>query len=294
MGKLIISADVTPPTSWQVDYDSVAPTYDQRAQKGYLQGVTEALQNLARQVRARRILDLGCGTGRSLVGLADSLEPSPVCYGLDFSAGMLAQAHRFDPTYRLVQASAPLPPFAPSSFELIFCTHAFHHFPDKAQVIRCTHTLLQPGGALAIVNFDPRDEGNEWYAYDYFEGLYETDLARFPTVAEQETMLRRAGFQQVSSPVVQLIVDDKVGEAAFESYFLCKKACSQFILLTDEAYQAGLACMHAENIQAKARGEQIVFRTHLKNRMCYGFKSVLVRKKNGWIFKNTACQKTWP
>jgi SAM-dependent methyltransferase len=272
MGKPINSADVTPPTAWQVDYDSVAPTYDQRTQEGYLQGETEALQDLARQVQARRILDLGCGTGRSLVGLADSLEPSPVCYGLDFSAGMLAQAHRFDPTYRLVRASAPLPPFAPSSFELIFCAHAFHHFPDKAKVIRSTYTLLQPGGALAVVNFDPRDEGNEWYAYDYFEGLYETDLARFPTVAEQETMLRQAGFQQVSSPVVHVIMDDKVGEAVFESYFLRKEACSQFILLTDEVYQAGLARMRAVVMQAKGRDEQIVFRNRLKNRMCYGFR----------------------
>ncbi len=274
MGKPINSADVTPPTAWRVDYDSVAPTYDQRTQKSYLQGVTEALQSLARQVQARRILDLGCGTGRSLFGLADRVEPPPVCYGLDFSAGMLAQAYRFDPTYRLVQASAPLPPFAPASFGLIFCVHAFHHFPDKAQVIRSAYTLLQPGGALAIVNFDPRDEGNEWYAYDYFEGLYDIDLARFPTRAEQETMLHQAGFQQISSPVVQLIVDDKVGEAAFESYFLRKEACSQFILLTDEVYQAGLARMCAEVMQAKVRGEQVVFRTRLKNRMCYGFKPV--------------------
>jgi hypothetical protein len=132
--------------------------------------------------------------------------------------------------------------------------------------------LLQPGGVLAIVNFDPHDEGNKWYVYDYFESVHETDLARFPTVAEQETMLRQAGFQQVSSPIVQLIENDIIAEAVFDSYFLRKQACSQFILLTEEAYQAGLDRMHAAVAQAKAKDEQIVFQTRLKDRMCHGFK----------------------
>jgi ubiquinone/menaquinone biosynthesis C-methylase UbiE len=272
MSKPINSVDSFQPTAWRVDYDSIAPSYDQRTEKGYLLGITQALQSLARQVKARRILDLGCGTGRSLFGLANSLEPSPVCYGLDFSAGMLTQAHRFDSTYHLVRASAPLPPFAPSNFELIFCVHAFHHFPDQAQVVRSAYALLQPGGALAIVNIDPHDSDDEWYAYDYFEGVYETDLARFPTVAEQETMLRQAGFQQVSSPIVQLIENDMIGETVFDNYFLRKEACSQFILLTEEAYQAGLDRMHAAVAQAKAKDEQIVFQTRHKDRMCHGFK----------------------
>jgi len=49
---------------------------------------------------------------------------------------------------------------------------------------------------------------------------------------------------------------------------------SEIILLTDEAYQAGLARMQAEVGQVKARGAQIVFRIHIITRMCHGFKPV--------------------
>ena len=255
-----------------VNYDDIAPNYDQRSETDYLSGIVSALQDLAHQVNARRALDLGCGTGRSLQGLDSSLQPSPVCYGLDSSAGMLTQARCLDHNYRLVQASAVSPPFVPSSFDLVFCVHAFHHFPNKPQVVNSAYTTLRPGGAFAIVNMDPRECRNDYYVYDYFEGTYETDLDRFPSVAEQEAMLRRAGFQQVKSPVVHRIEDHLSGEAVFDSYFLRKDACSQLILLSDKAYQAGLARIRLKIAEGESRGEDVVFRTHLKNRMCYGFK----------------------
>jgi ubiquinone/menaquinone biosynthesis C-methylase UbiE len=182
--------------SYRVNYDAVASGYSRRAAGGYLSGVTSALQTLARQLKARRVLDLGCGTGLSLQGLVANLQPAPLVYGLD--------------------------PFAPASFDLVYCVHAFHHFLDKLQVVRAAYILLRPGGALAIVNFDPRESRHDWTIYEYFEGVYETDLERFPAKTEQERMLHQAAFQQVSSPIVQYISDNLVGEAVFDSYFLRK------------------------------------------------------------------------
>ncbi|MCB0155368.1 MAG: class I SAM-dependent methyltransferase [Anaerolineae bacterium] len=252
-----------------VNYDTVAPTYDQRLQGGtYLAEVATALQALAGQVQAQRVLDLGCGTGRSLQSVWAELAR----FGLDLSSGMLAQAQRLEPDYRLVQASAPRPPFAPHSFDLIFCAHAFHHFPHKPQVVEMAYRLLRPGGALAIVNIDPREAGQSWPVYDYFEGTYETDLARFPAVAEQEAWLGQAGFQQISSPVVQRIESELHGAAIFEDYYLRKESNSQLILLSDEAYQAGLKRMRDHLKRAEAARETVIFRTVLINRMCHGFK----------------------
>lgn len=258
----------------QVNYDAVASGYDQRIGVGsYLSGVTAALQELVRQVKARSILDLGCGTGRSLQGLSQARQPAPLCYGLDFSGGMLSQAKRLDPTYRLVQASAPYPPFPPASFDMIFCAHAFHHFPQKPGVVQAAYRLLRPGGAFAIVNFDPHEhQSADWTIYKYFEGAYETDLRRFPALAEQEVMLRQAGFQEISSPVVQLIGSEILGQEILKSYWLRKDSSSQLILLSEEAYQAGLQRIHRAVSEAQAKGEQIVFKTQLKNRMCHGFK----------------------
>ena len=259
----------------QVNYDAVAADYDRRTQVGsYLSGVTTALQDLARQVSAHRVLDLGCGTGRSLQGIAQTRQPAPLCYGLDFSGGMLTQARSLDAAYRLVQASAPYPPFASASFDMIFCAHAFHHFPEKPEVVRTAYRLLRPGGAFAIVNFDPHEhQPTDWTIYKYFDGAYETDLKRFPALADQEAMLRQAGFEKISSPVVQLIGSELFGEEILESYWLRKDSSSQLILLPEEAYQFGLQRIRQAVSEAQARGEQMVFKAQLKNRMCNGFKS---------------------
>jgi ubiquinone/menaquinone biosynthesis C-methylase UbiE len=204
--------------------------------------------------------------------LADSWQPGPICYGLDLSGGMLSQARQFDANYRLVNASAPLPPFVSASFDLIFCTHAFHHFPQKPQVVQAAYRMLRPGGAFAVVNFDPRECRHSWYVYDYFAGVYETDLERFPRLAEQEAMLNQAGFQGVSNILVEHIDDAMVGEAVFDNYFLQKDSSSQLILLSDEVYQAGLEKMRAKIAMAKLKGEEIVFRTEIRIWMCCGFK----------------------
>lgn len=252
----------------KVNYDAVAPAYDERVQGTYLLGVSAALQQLVGQVQPGRVLDLGCGTGRSLQGLETKLER----FGLDLSSGMLGQARRLDPTYRLVRAAAFRPPFAKASFDLVYCVHAFHHFSDKQQVIQAAYDLLRPGGIFAIINFDPREADQSWPIYDYFDDTYATDLSRFPAMAEQESWLRAVGFQQVSSPVIQYIDHEIRGEAIFEDYHLRKESCSQLILLSNEAYQTGLDRMRERINRAKASGETIVFRTTLKNRMCHGFK----------------------
>ncbi len=236
-------------------------------------GVTSALHHLAQQVKARRILDLGCGTGRSLQGVADGLRPAAIAWGLDLSAGMLAQARRLDSHYRLVQALAPRLPFQTGSFDLVYCAHAFHHFYRKAHVVQAAYNILRPGGAFAIVNFDPRECGwQDWPIYEYFDGTYETDLKRFPALVDQEAMLRQAGFYKISSPIVQHIRSDVVGEDIFDNYHIQKEACSQLILLTEEAYQAGLQRMRDRIERASAIGETVIFRTRLKNRMCHGIK----------------------
>ncbi len=82
------------------------------------------------------------------------------------------------------------------------------------------------------------------------------DLARFPSLAEQEAMLNQAGFRHINRQVVEQFDDKIVGEAIFDFYFLSKNSTSQLILLSAEAYQAGLARMRAAMTEAKTRGEE--------------------------------------
>jgi ubiquinone/menaquinone biosynthesis C-methylase UbiE len=74
-----------------VDYDKLAATYDRRFayEAGARKGVAATLLALADEVRARRVLEVGCGTGRWLEILTSS--DRWVC-GLDPSVGMLEVA----------------------------------------------------------------------------------------------------------------------------------------------------------------------------------------------------------
>jgi SAM-dependent methyltransferase len=260
----------------QVNYNDIAGSYDQRSRFGYLDSFGPPLARLVAQTDAQHILDVGCGTGRALQVLAEHLSEASLRIGLDFSAGMLNTATRSASRWQSqplwVQASAPFPPFKAAFFDLITIVHAFHHFPQQQKVVDAAFTLLRPGGVLAIANFDPREIGDKWPVYRYFEGTYEADLQRFPGVANLEMMFRQAGFQQVTSPVAEVVDETITGEAIFKDYWLQKEACSQLILLSQPAYQAGLRRIEAEVARARKTGSEAVFHTFMQNRLTHGFK----------------------
>ncbi|MBN1660369.1 MAG: class I SAM-dependent methyltransferase [Anaerolineae bacterium] len=254
-----------------VDYDRVAPSYDRRHADGGLQGPARALEALAREGSAGLVLEVGCGTGHWLAGLHAALPaPSGPFYGLDLSAGMLAGAQARGAPLRLVRGSAARLPFPAASFDLVYCVNAIHHFDAPATFVAEARRLLRPGGALAVIGTDPRRISDRWYVYDYFEGTYETDLARFPSWGTVVDWMAAAGFQSIDWRVVERIVDIKAGRAVLNDPFLRKEATSQLTLLSDEAYAAGLQRMKDAIAAAEATGREVTFATDLLLAMITG------------------------
>src|SRR5262245_39688577 len=54
----------------------------------------------------------------------------------------------------LVQGDSERLPFADDSFDLVTCSHSFHHYPNQAQVVAEMHRVLHPGGRLMIIDGD--------------------------------------------------------------------------------------------------------------------------------------------
>ncbi|MDT9689885.1 class I SAM-dependent methyltransferase [Streptomyces sp. P9(2023)] len=130
-------------------YDLLAGKFDAtpfRTPDRVLSAVTEALRPLGPFDTG---LDVCCGTGAGLSVLR-SLCAGRVT-GVDFSAGMLAEARRAHPKATLIRANALALGFAPT-FDLAVSFGAFGHFRPKDQLtlFRQIHTSLRPGGLLAF------------------------------------------------------------------------------------------------------------------------------------------------
>ncbi len=240
----------------RIDYDQIAPTYNQRYATNSLGQVADALLALAAEISAQRVLEVGCGTAR---WLADLTKERRQLWGLDASIGMLRQARQRPIRLVLVQGQALQTAYRDAAFDLVFCVNAIHHFADPQAFVQEAHRLLRPGGALAVVGSNPHDGRGRWYAYDYFEGTLETDLRRFPSWGTIFDWMVTAGFEPVEWRLVERIVDHKVGRDVLDDPFLQKDACSQLALLSDQAYAAGLRRIEAALEKAAAAGETIVF-----------------------------------
>ncbi len=256
----------------QVDYDRIAPGFDRRYTVGSEQrGIAAALLAMAEAraptggADAVRILEVGCGTGYWLA----SLRPATAqLYGLDLSAGMLAQARSREEQLALARGRACQLPFADACTDLVYCVNAIHHFQRQRDFVFEARRLLRPGGTLVVTGMDPRAHRHRWYIYDYFAGTYETDLDRFPSWGTVMDWMVEAGFERIKWRPVERIEDHKVGREVFSDPFLQKDSCSQLTLLTDEGYAAGLRRIAAA--LSEAEGASLTFATDLLQAMLVG------------------------
>jgi ubiquinone/menaquinone biosynthesis C-methylase UbiE len=263
-----------------VDYDRVAPSYNRRFAGDAPGGEAQALAALVRRLQAAsephadhrpptaRVLEVGCGTGHWLAGLSPFAAQA---IGLDLSAGMLAQAQRRAVQLGLVRGRAGQLPFPASSFNLVYCVNAIHHFQQQRVFVSEARRLLRPGGALAIVGMDPRAHRHGWYVYDYFEDTYDLDLDRFPSWGTTVDWLAAAGFERIEWRIVHRIVDHKFGRDVLGDPFLEKEATSQLTLLSDEAYTTGLRRIEEAIAVAELAGETLTFPTDLMIAMVVGW-----------------------
>jgi SAM-dependent methyltransferase len=254
-----------------VNYDQIAETYNQRYQTNSLDSIETALFQLAREANAQTILEVGCGTGRWLVGLENHLDTIQL-YGIDFSFGMLEQAQKQNFPNRLIQGKASQLALKADTFDLIFCVNALHHFRDPSKFIGEAWKCLHPQGKLAIIGQVPQDRRNRWYVYAYFEGVYEKDLERFPTWGNVMDWMVSAGYERIEWHPLHWIIDDKQGRQVLDDPFLQKHAVSQLAILTESEYAAGIEKIKLVLKLADENKETMIFPARLRLDILVGTK----------------------
>jgi malonyl-CoA O-methyltransferase len=113
------------------------------------------------RIEPRRVLDVGCGTGRDLEALGRRYPKAQVI-GVDFSAAMLAGARGRAPWWRrfarasagLLRADAELLPLAPGTADFVFSNLTLHWCDPQAFFAEASRTL-SAGGLLLFSTFGP-------------------------------------------------------------------------------------------------------------------------------------------
>ena len=252
-----------------LNYDQIASDYNQRYPNAQNWERGQALLNLASQYKNGTVLEVGSGTGYWL-NLLHQVTPS--LFGLDYSFGMLQQSKGQTAPLKLLRGSAVQLPYRDRSFDLLYSVDAIHHFGDHHAFVAEAFRVLKPGGAFATIGHDPHEGTTKWYAYDYFDGVYDTDLRRYPSGRSLRACMKKVGFEKISSRTVEHIRNIHVGEGILRDPFLKQNATSQLALLDKNVYAAGVERIKRALAEAENHDESIVFNADIQIKMLLGYK----------------------
>jgi ubiquinone/menaquinone biosynthesis C-methylase UbiE len=147
----------------------------------------------------RRVLDIGCGTGQFAAAVLERFPETQV-WGMDLSDGMLRQCRQrcqaAGGRLNLVQGDSQRLPFEDDSFDVITCTHSFHHYPRQECVVAEMHRVLRPGGRLLIIDGD-RDRFWGRFIFNFVVVLMEGAVKHLTSHAFRE-IYRQGGFDRIS------------------------------------------------------------------------------------------------
>jgi ubiquinone/menaquinone biosynthesis C-methylase UbiE len=148
----------------------------------------DSIVSLADPASADRVLDIACGPGYLTMALA---RRAAAAVGLDatdkfiFSAANEA-ARRGIGNLRFVLGDVMRLAFRDSSFGLVACKMAFHHFPEPAEVLAQMVRVATPGGKIVIADLLTFEDPDRADYHNRLERLCDPSHARSLCEAEFE------------------------------------------------------------------------------------------------------------
>jgi SAM-dependent methyltransferase len=222
------------------DFDARAAEYDNLRPPGPAWWARfDALVRLG-ELRGKRVLDVGCGTGALAAALAETAAAK--VWGVEPSAEMLAVAKARVPVgVGLKRGRAEELPFRDAWFDGVVYSLVVHLI-DRPSAFAEAARVLVPGGRIVIATFAEKHFDRYW-AGAFFPSLAAVDHARFPSEAQLEAELAAAGFRGFR---VERISSRETIDRETALQRLKGRHISTFDLLDPAEVRAGVAKAEAE------------------------------------------------
>lgn len=100
----------------------------------------------------KNVIECGCGAGRFTEVL---LSQGAQVTSVDLSTAVDANAQNFplSSNHRIAQADIMHLPFAPHSYDIVFCLGVIQHTPKPEKTIAALYSRVKPGGTLVIDHY---------------------------------------------------------------------------------------------------------------------------------------------
>lgn len=190
-------------------YDRISGVYDALADRSEHEARELGLRLLA-PGGSEQVLEIGFGTGHSLVDVAERLSSGGRVFGIDVSQGMLdlaAQRVRdagLGERVELQLGDAKDLPYPADSFDAVFMSFSLELFGEEIPAVLAeVSRVLRPEGRLGVVSMN--DDGRKSAMAELYRFLHR----HFPHIVDCQPIdvgcyLERAGFKVVASEGVSI------------------------------------------------------------------------------------------
>ncbi len=208
-------------------YNKISPVYDLLSERSEAPMRKAGLALLCAKA-GESVLEIGFGTGHSLVSLAKAVGPKGKVFGLDLSDKMVKVAREnlaglgFLERAKLRCGDATQLPYAPESLDAVFISFTLELFdtPEIPMVLRECKRVLRPGGRIVVVGMSKDAKPDPLLA------VYEWTHKHFPNFVDCRPIyvreaLENAGFKIQKALVKHMWVPVEIVRASKQMLRTC-------------------------------------------------------------------------